>query len=164
MPPQDAGRGDRQGLRAESPAASSGEAVIYLLDTNVLSLLRRGHRCHPSVAAWFSGVADADLGLSVLVVGEIRRGIEAVRRRDVAKAAALEQWLARLVRDHDERILPVDRHVADEWGRLTAVRAASVVDALLAATARVHSLTLVTKNVRDVQWTGVSCVNPFTPR
>lgn len=138
--------------------------MIYLLDTNVLSELRKGRRCNPGVAAWFSAIADPDLCLSVLVIGEIRRGIEGIRRRDGARAAALDQWLTRLVRDHGERILPVDRPVAEEWGRLTAVRAASVVDVLLAATARVHRLTLVTRNVRDVQWTGVSCVNPFTPR
>jgi len=137
--------------------------VTYLLDTNVVSELRKGRRCNPSVAAWFSGVADSDLCLSVLVIGEIRRGIEAVRRRDGIRAATLDQWLARLVRDHGERILPVDRQVAEEWGRLTAGRATSIVDALLAATARVHGLTLVTRNIRDVQWTGVSCVNPFVP-
>ena len=138
--------------------------MTYLLDTNVLSELRKGRRCDPGVAAWVSGVADVDLCLSVLVVGEIRRGIEAVRRRDGARASALDQWLARLLRDHGERILPVDRQVAEEWGRLTAARTASVVDTLLAATARVHGLTLVTRNVRDVQWTGASCVNPFTSR
>ena len=131
------------------------------MDTNVLSELRKGPRCHPSVAAWFSDVADGDLCLSVLVVGEIRSGIEAIRHRDGNKIAALEQWLARLVRDHGERILPVDRAVAEEWGRLTAARSVSVVDTLLAATARVHGLTLVTRNVRDIEWTGVSWVNPF---
>lgn len=135
--------------------------MIYLLDTNVVSELRKGSRGHPNVVAWFSDVADGDLCLSVLVVGEIRRGIEAIRRRDGTKASALEQWLARLVRDHGERILPVDRAVAEEWGRLSAARSVSVVDTLLAATARVHRLTLVTRNVRDVEWTGVSCVNPF---
>ena len=135
--------------------------MIYLLDTNVVSELRKGPRGHPNVVAWFSGVADGDLCLSVLVVGEIRRGIESVRRRDGAKASALDQWLTRLVRDHGERILPVDRAVAEEWGRLSAARSVSVVDTLLAATARVHGLTLVTRNVRDVEWTGVSCVNPF---
>jgi len=135
--------------------------VTYLLDTNVLSELRKGSRCHPNVAAWFSAVEDVDLCLSVLVIGEIRRGIEVIRRRDGIRATALDQWLGRLVRDHAERILPVDRAVADEWGRLAAMRTGSVVDSLLAATARVHGLTLVTRNVRDVQWTGVSCVNPF---
>jgi toxin FitB len=138
--------------------------VIYLLDTNVVSELRKGPRGHPNVVAWFSDVPDGDLGLSVLVVGEIRRGIEAVRRRDATKASDLERWLARLVRDHGERILPVDRAVAEEWGRLSAARSVSVVDTLLAATARVHRLTLVTRNVRDVEWTGVSCVNPFVSR
>ena len=135
--------------------------MIYLLDTNVVSELRKGPRGHPNVVAWFSGVDDGDLCLSVLVVGEIRSGIEAIRRRDGVKASALERWLARLVRDHGERILPVDRAVAEEWGRLSAARSVSVVDTLLAATARVHGLTLVTRNVRDVKWTGVSCVNPF---
>jgi len=135
--------------------------VTYLLDTNVLSELRKGRRCHPNVAAWFTEVADAHLFLSVLVIGEIRRGVEVIRRRDTARATALDQWLTRLVRDHGERILPVDRAVAEQWGRLAATRTGSVVDSLLAATARVHGLTLVTRNVRDVQWTGVSCVNPF---
>jgi len=135
--------------------------VTYLLDTNVLSELRKGRRCHPNVAAWFTEVADAHLFLSVLVIGEIRRGVEVIRRRDTAGATALDQWLTRLVRDHGERILPVDRAVAEQWGRLAATRTGSVVDSLLAATARVHGLTLVTRNVRDVQWTGVSCVNPF---
>ena len=137
--------------------------MTYLLDTNVPPELRKGRRGDRGVAAWF-GVTDADLCLSVLVVGEIRRGIEAIRRRDAGKAAMLDQWLARLLRDHEERILPVDRAVAEEWGRLAATRAASVVDSLLAATARVHGLTLVTRNTRDVQWTGVSCMNSFTAR
>jgi predicted nucleic acid-binding protein len=135
--------------------------VIYLVDTNVLSEARKGARCHPNVAAWFAGVPDADLCLSVLVVGEVRRGIETIRQRDPAQAAALEQWLARLVRDHAGRILSVDRAVAEEWGRLTARRSASPVDTLQAATARVHGLTLATRNVRDIEWTGVSWVNPF---
>jgi len=136
--------------------------VTYLLDTNVVSELRKGPRCHPAVAAWIASVDDADLSLSVLVVGEIRRGVEAVRQREPRRAALLEHWLARLVRDHGDRILPVDRAVAEEWGRLTAIRSASVIDTLLAATARVHGLTLATRNVRDVEWTGVPWVNPFS--
>ncbi len=138
--------------------------MSYLLDTNVLSELRKGRRCDASVAAWFSELADEDLWLSVLVVGEIRRGIETVKRRDPRKAGSLEGWLARLARDHADRILPVDRAVAEEWGRLSAVRSISVIDGLLAATVRVHGLTLATRNVRDVEWTGASCVNPFAAR
>ena len=135
--------------------------MSYLLDTNVLSELRKGRRADPRVGTWFSTVAEEDLWLSVLVIGEIRRGVETVKRRDPRKAAALERWLTRLTRDHADRILPVDRAVAEEWGRLSAVRSASVVDGLLAATARVHGLTLATRNLRDVEWTGTSCINPF---
>ena len=137
--------------------------MIYLVDTNVVSELRKGPRCHPRVAAWFEDVEDQDLGLSVLVIGEIRRGIEVIRRRDPRGASALERWLQRMLREHDERVLPVDARVAEEWGRLSAIRSGSVVDLLLAATARVHRLTLVTRNVRDVAWTGVAWLNPFEP-
>jgi predicted nucleic acid-binding protein len=135
--------------------------VSYLLDTNVLSELRKGPRCHARVSTWLSSVADEDLYVSVLVVGEIRRGIEVIRGRDACQAGRLEGWLAGLVRDHASRILPIDRPVAEEWGRLAAIRSASVIDALLAATARAHGLTLVTRNLGDVSWTGVSCLNPF---
>src|SRR5207249_3825768 len=108
-----------------------------------------------------SSVADEEMYLSVLVVGEIRRGIDVIRRRDARKAAALEHWLRRLIVDHGERLLPIDLAIADEWGRLSAARSSPVIDTLLAATARVHGLTLATRNVRDIAWTGVSFVNPF---
>jgi toxin FitB len=132
-----------------------------LLDTNVLSELRKGRRGNENVRAWFSQVTTDELYVSVLVVGEIRRGIDSIRRRDVDQAAALELWLTRLIVDHAERLLPVDLPVAEEWGRLSAARSVSPVDTLVAATARVHGLVLATRNVRDVAWTGVSCVNPF---
>jgi hypothetical protein len=138
----------------------TGATVTYLLDTNVLSELRKGPRGNARVAAWFAGVADEDLGTSVLVLGEIR-GIETIRRRDPRRAGTLERWLARLVRDHAERVVPVDLRVAEEWGRLSLIRPDSIVDVLLAATARVHGLTLVTQNVADVAWTGVTWLNPF---
>jgi hypothetical protein len=135
--------------------------VSLLLDTNVVSELRKGPRASGRVRAWFEGVSPEEIHLSVLVVGEIRRGIERVRTRDGSQAASLERWLSRVVRDHEERILPVDARVTDQWGRLCAVRAGSVVDTLMAATALVHGLVLVTRNVRDVAWTGVSYLNPF---
>ena len=136
--------------------------MTFLLDTNIVSELRKGMRAHPGVAAWFAGANDQELCVSVLVVGEIRRGVEAVRRRDPAQSGAIERWLGRLVRDYGDRILPVNRAVAEEWGRRSAVRTSSVIDTLLAATARVHNLTLVTRNVRHFAWTGVSCLNPFS--
>jgi predicted nucleic acid-binding protein len=135
--------------------------VSLLLDTSVLSELRKGARANARVRAWFRGVASEEIHLSVLVVGELRRGIERVRGRDVRQAAALERWLTRVVTDHAERILPVDGRVADQWGRLSAARPGSVIDSLMAATALVHGLVLVTRNVRDVAWTGVSYLNPF---
>lgn len=133
----------------------------FLLDTNVISELRKGERANPDVRAWFARVAEQEIFLSVLVIGELRRGIDAVRERDSRQAGALERWLGTIVRAHGERILPVDLGVAEEWGRLSAQRSASIVDALLAATARVHGLVLATRNLKDVAWTGVPCVDPF---
>ena len=91
----------------------------------------------------------------------MRRGIESVRRRDPSSATRLDRWLRDLESQFEDRILPVDARVAEQWGRLTAVRSLPVVDALLAATALVHHLTLVTRNVRDVAGTGVAVVDPF---
>ena len=135
--------------------------MSLLLDTNVVSELRKGPRANARLRAWFDDVAAEEIHLSVLVIGELRRGVELVRRRDPRQAAALDRWLGRVVGDHAARILPVDGRVAEEWGRLTAVRPGSVIDTLMAATALVHGLILVTRNVRDVSWTGVRCLDPF---
>ncbi len=161
MAEQDARRRRRSRFCSNQVALPAGAALSYLIDTNVLAELRKGPRANAKVLAWFSSLADEELYLSVLVIGEIRRGLEAIRDRDPGRAAALGRWLTRLVADHAERLLSVDLAVAEEWGRLAASRSASVVDTLLAATARVHGLTLATRNVRDVAWTGVECINPF---
>jgi predicted nucleic acid-binding protein len=137
--------------------------LSYLVDTNVFSELRKGDRCHPSVRAWFDGVAGVQLHTSVVVIGEIRRGIERARSRDPAFAAALERWLADIVMLLDERIHPVSRAIAEEWGRLAAPRKLPIIDTLLAATAIVHGLTVVTRNLKDIADTGVSYLNPFDP-
>ena len=137
--------------------------MSLLLDTNVISELRKGPRADTSVVEWFDGVTEEEIHLSVLVVGELRRGIERLRGRDARQAGALEAWLRQVVREHAERILPVDSRVAEQWGRLTAMRSGSVIDTLMAATAQVFDLVLVTRNVKDVAWTGVSCLNPFDP-
>ena len=132
-----------------------------LLDTNVISELRKADRCDAHVAAWFDAVAEEDVYLSVLVIGEIRRGIESVRRRDPSSATALEAWLGAVVEGHDSRILPIDREIAETWGRFGVPDPVPAVDGMLAATAHVHGLTLATRNVRDVARTGVPCVDPF---
>jgi toxin FitB len=134
-----------------------------LLDTNVVSELRKGARANASVRAWFSGVDDAALFLSVLVVGELYRGVESVKKRDPAAARALARWLARVERDYASRLLGVDREVATEWGRLDAAFGLPAVDGLLVATARVHELAFVTRNTKDVLRTGVALIDPFLP-
>jgi predicted nucleic acid-binding protein len=134
--------------------------VSWLIDTNVLSELRKGTRAHAGIRAWFADAREEELFTSVLVLGEIRRGIESVRRRDASSALALEQWLDRLARDFAERVLPVDARVADRWGSLNVPDPIPTVDGLLAATALVHDLVLVTRNVRDVERTGVRLWDP----
>lgn len=135
--------------------------MSYLLDTNVISELRKGDRADPGVASWFAEVADEDVFFSALTLGELRRGIESVRRRDPKSALVLESWLGRVSDRHRGRILPVDRAIAEEWGRMDVPDRLPVVDGLLAATAKVLGLTLATRNVGDVERTGARCVNPF---
>ena len=135
-----------------------------LLDTNVVSELRKGRRIDPNVRRWFESVGDDDIYLSVLVIGEIRCGIDRIRRRDPGQAVVFERWLERLLQEHGERMVPVDGRVALEWGRLSALKPLSTVDGLLAATALVHGFVLVTRNVRHVASTGAVCLDPFDPR
>ncbi len=135
--------------------------MAYLLDTNVVSELRKGARCKASVLDWFSALGDEDLYLSVLVVGEIERGIERIRKRDPKSATRLRRWLSSLVTRFDDRILPVTLPIARIWGRLGAPNPIPTVDGLLAATAHVHGLVLVTRNVTDIESLDIEWVNPF---
>jgi toxin FitB len=135
--------------------------LSYLVDTNVISELRKGKRTDAAVASWFGALADEEIFLSVLTIGEIRQGIERIRRRDPGSAAALDGWLDRVVATHGDRLIPVDRLVAEEWGRMNEPDPLLLVDGLLAATAKVNGLTLATRNVRNVERTGVDLVDPF---
>lgn len=135
--------------------------MSFLVDTNVLSEIRKGDRCNKSVADWWSTVAENEIFISVLTVGEIRKGIEQVRRRDDRYARALEAWLSLLIRRHRDRILTVELEVAEEWGRLSVPDPLPVIDGLLAATAKLRGLTLVTRNVADIARTGVDSFNPW---
>jgi toxin FitB len=134
---------------------------MYLIDTNIISEVRKGRRCNPNVASWYRGVRDDELFLSVLVIGEVRQGIERLRPRSPQRARALEHWLEQLIESFGDRVLPVDQKVAQTWGRLNARDSFPVVDSLLAATAEAHGLTLVTRNLKDVERIGVRCINPF---
>ncbi len=138
--------------------------MTYLVDTNVISELRKRERGHPDVLRWATSVEPSRLYTSVLVIGEIRRGIELKRRADPAQAAVLDVWLDTVRAGMGARILPVDESVADAWGKLGIPDPISPVDGLIAATALVHGLTVVTRNTADMARTGVALLDPFTSR
>lgn len=132
---------------------------MYLLDTNVVSELRRP-KPHGAVLAWLASVDEQSLFLSSLSLGEIQRGIEITRRQDVAKAESMEHWLDQLAGSLE--VLVLDAEVMREWARMMHRRSNTLSeDAMLAATARVHGLQMVTRNTSDFEVLGVDCFNPF---
>ena len=128
----------------------------------MVSELRKGLRCDPRVAAWFRRVPADEIYFSVLTVGEVRKGIESIRRRDIPAAENLEAWLDELVTNYSDRLLPIDQGIAEQWGHLNVPDPLPVIDGLLAATAMVHGLILVTRNLKDVERIGVDCLDPFS--
>jgi predicted nucleic acid-binding protein len=135
--------------------------VSWLIDTNVASELRRGSRANPGVIAWADRARHDPVYTSVLVIGELRRGVELRRPHDPVAATALEHWVRRLVESYADRILPVDQAVAERWATLGIPDRLPTADGLIAATALVHDLTLVTRNVRDMARAGVRLLDPF---
>lgn len=132
---------------------------MYLLDTNVVSELRKA-RPHGAVLAWLQSVADADLYLSAVTLGEIQSGIELTREQDTAKATEIEAWANMVSAAYN--VLPMDAQTFRAWARLMHRRSDSLYeDAMIAATAAVHSLTVVTRNVNDFSEFGVKLFNPF---
>lgn len=133
----------------------------FLLDTNVISEIRKGRRAHPNVVAWVEATDVRDMGTSVIVLAEIRRGIELKRRHDKEQAQALDRWCERMREGLGDRVLVVDEPIADLWARLSVPNPLPFVDGLLAATALARGLTLVTRNVGDVISTGAQAFDPF---
>ena len=123
--------------------------MSYLIDTNIISEVRKGARCDIHVSAWYASIADEELFLSTLVLGEIRKGVELARPRDAGKAAALERWLREVEAAFNGRVLGIDNAVSDQWGRMSAIRPVPAI------------LTLVTRNDRDVAGLGATVLNPF---
>ncbi len=135
--------------------------MAYLLDTNVLSELRKADRCNANVLVWAKCIPASQLWISVLSLGEIRKGIESLRRKDTPQCVMLERWLDIVELEFENRILPVTEAIADEWGRLQARQPMAIVDSLIAATAEVHHLCVATRNAKDFKAAGVPVVNPF---
>jgi predicted nucleic acid-binding protein len=136
--------------------------VSYLLDTNVLSELRR-KTPNPAVSAWFAMRPATSLYLSVLTLGELRKGIDGVK--DAARRLALSDWLqTEMSVFFMGRVLSIDEQVADRWGQLVAAarRPLPAVDSLLAATALVHGLSMVTRNAKDFEGLGLEVINPWS--
>jgi toxin FitB len=133
----------------------------FLLDTNVVSELRKGARADAGVRAWFDDHETDDLWLSVLVVGELRRGVELLRRRDNRAGKRLSDWLATVTSEYGDRIIPITTEVCERWALLNVPDPLPVIDGLLAATALERDLVFVTRNIVDVERTGVALVDPF---
>lgn len=138
---------------------------MYLLDTNVISEIRKGQRANLGVQEFFQQVTrnHDKLFLSVVTIGELRRGIELIRyRNDHAQAYQLEQWLEQMLTDYQEHIIGLDADTAQLWGRLRVPHHEHELDKLIAASALLYDLTVVTRNVDDFAGTGVRLLNPFS--
>jgi toxin FitB len=133
----------------------------FLLDRNVISEIRKRERAHPNVAKWVAQTPVKEIGTSVVVLAEIRRGIELKRRNDPDQADRFDQWFSQMRTRLADRVLPIDEPVAEAWALLSVPDPLPLIDGLLAATAKVHDLTLVTRNITDVARTGVAILDPF---
>jgi predicted nucleic acid-binding protein len=136
--------------------------VSFLLDTNVLSELRRGVQADENVRAWDSSITESERFTSIIVIAELMKGAQLRSRRDVGGGAALDRWIERVVAEFADRILTVDIAVSSVWARLMAQRSRPPIDMLIAATSITHGCQLVTRNVADFEGTGTQLLNPWT--
>ncbi len=140
---------------------------MYLIDTDVISELRKKDQANPGVVAFFKEVSSRDtaLYLAAVTIGELRRGVELIRYRgDTRQAQTLERWLSRLLAVYRDNVLSFDEDVAQVWGRLRVPHPENPLDKQIAATALIHDLVLVTRNVKHFAATGVKLINPFSAR
>jgi toxin FitB len=134
----------------------------FIIDTNVVSELRRRERMNAGVRQWFAGVPSKSLFLSVLTLGEIRSGIEKKRLQDEAQAVNLEMWLQQSLLLFGNHILPITQSISNRWGHIAPGKAVPDIDGLIAATALEHDLVVVTRNLKDFKPTGAKTLNPFS--
>lgn len=133
----------------------------FLLDTNILSELRKGVRCDPYVSQWAARESTQAHYISVLSLGEIRKGIELLRKKSPEKCVPLENWLHKLHADYANCTIAITPEISERWGELSSRRSLPVIDSLIAATALEFGLALVTRNTKDFDDLGISIVNPF---
>jgi toxin FitB len=136
--------------------------VKFLLDTNIISEIRKRDRAHPNLVRWVTCTPVEDIGTSALVLAEIRHGIALKRRSDPDQAESLDRWFAQMLTRLGARVLPIDEPVAEAWALLGIPDPLPLIDGQLAATAKVHGLTIVTCNVADIAATGVPLLDPFS--
>ncbi len=139
--------------------------TLYLVDTNVISEARKRSKANKGVRRFFKQAVDEEtpVFLSVVTVGELRRGVELIRHRgDVRQAKQLEKWLTAVLMDYRDNILDINPDIAQLWGRLRVPHPENALDTLIAATALIYDLTIVTRNHKDFVKTGVKVLNPFT--
>ena len=137
--------------------------MTWLVDTNVVSELRKRERADRRVVGWFRQRQSRELYISVLTISELRRGVMRIRRRDKNAARALDFWIGRILHRYRGRVLDINAAVAERWGRLGVPDPLPDVDGLIAATALTHDLIVVTRNTRDFERTGARCLDPFEP-
>lgn len=140
------------------------ETNVYLVDTNIISEARKKSKANKGVRKFFRQAIEDEtqLFMSVVTVGELRRGVELIRHRgDVRQANLLEKWLGALLTDYQDHILDINQDIAQLWGRLRVPHPENALDKQIAATALIYDLTVVTRNHRDFVKTGVRVLNPF---
>jgi predicted nucleic acid-binding protein len=138
---------------------------MYLVDTNVISELRKKTRMNTGVRNFFKQVVESrnSIFVSVITIGELRRGVEMIRHRgDLRQANQLEKWLESILDNYQDHILDINQDIAQLWGKLRAPHAENTLDKQIAATALIHDLVVVTRNQKDFIRTGVRTLNPFT--
>ena len=138
--------------------------MSILVDTNVVSELKRGRNAAPAVTAWFATMPAEQIFTSVVVLGEVRRGIELIARCDKAQAEMLERWYASMRQQLGTRVLPVDEPVMMMWSRISVPDPLPAYDGLIAATALVNNMTVATRNTADFRRVGVTVVDPWSDR
>lgn len=152
-------------MRTLSVYTTRTETAVYLVDTNVISEVRKNSKANKGVRAFFEKAIEDEtrLFMSVVTVGELRRGVESIRYRgDARQATQLERWLVALLADYQDHILDIDQDIAQLWGRLRVPHLESALDKQIAATALIYDLTVVTRNHKDFVKTGARVLNPFT--